>query len=156
MSNIEFKVDSDAFKRSLEQYPKKLITQLRRASKRSASLVEQYARDNHRFKTRNGNLVKSIKGYGGVGYTSGEGESLGQIRGKKVAVLDSRDSMASAYVELILHDEGHRLGTEYGKYIHDGFKSWGADKFIEKSMNNHKAQIQANWDIAIEKVNRSF
>jgi hypothetical protein len=156
MSNIEFKVDSDAFKRSLEQYPKKLVTELRRASKRSASVVEASAKSTHRFTSRKGDLVKSIKGYGGVGYTSGEGESLGQIRGKKVAVLDSRDSLASAYVELILHDEGHRLGTKYGKYVHGGFGSWAEDKFIEKAMNSHKAQIQANWDIAISKVNRSF
>ena len=155
--DVEFKFDGSDFEKALKEYPKDLVTQLRKGPKKSASLVQDYARQNHRFTTRSRKLVGSIRGYGGVGYESGRVDrvKMGRISDQRL-IGSSKDSMASAYVELVLHDEGERLGTKYGKYIHEGFKSWSPDPFIDKGINNNKAQIMVNWELAIDKANRKF
>ena len=155
--DVEFKFDGSDFEKALKEYPKDLVTQLRKGSKKSASTVEHSAKQNHRFTTRTGRLVKSIKGYGGVGYESGRVDrvKMGRISDHRL-IGSSKDSMASAYVELVLHDEGERLGTKYGKWIHGGFKGWSPDRFIDKGINNNKAQIMVNWELAIDKANRKF
>jgi len=61
-----------------------------------------------------------------------------------------------AFVELVLHDEGHPLGTEYGKYVHEGQRSWSPDKFIESSMDRNKRKILEGWNKAISIANRKF
>ena len=101
--DIEFKFDGSDFEKAVKEYPKDLVTQLRKGSKKSASLVQDYARQNHRFETRSGKLVKSIRGYGSA--RLGRGEDIAMVR-------------------LVLHGEDTTLGTEYGKYIHEGFKHW--------------------------------
>ena len=155
--DVEFKFDGSDFEKALKEYPKDLVTQLRKGSKKSASLVQDYARQNHRFTTRTGRLVKSIRGYGGVGYESGRVDGIQTKRpGDQTFIGSSKDSMASAYVELVLHDVTDRQGTQYGKWIHEGFHTWGEDKFIGKSINNNKAQIMVNWELAIDKANRKF
>ena len=150
---MKFELDAKDFNRALKVYPENLTKELRRASKRSASVVESTAKDKHRFTTRTGKLVKSIKGYGGVGAIK---ESRSGFLGKIVDKIFDIRSDASAYVNLVLHDEGHPMGTQYGKYVHQGQRSWGADKFIDSSMKNNIATIKSNWARAINKANKDF
>jgi len=151
MAKFEFKVNKRDFEQSLKRYPEDLVNELRKSSKRSASTVEQGAKQSHRFTTRTGRLVKSIKGYGGVTASAPSQGFLGRLKellrgGKKV----------NAFVELVLHDEGHPLGTEYGKYVHEGQRSWSPDKFIESSMDRNKRKILEGWNKAISIANRKF
>jgi hypothetical protein len=151
MGKISFKMNARDFKKAIKEYPEDLVKELRKASKRSASIVEDEAKQNHRYTTRLGNLRDSVKGYGGV-----TASVLKEGIFKRLKELLKFGMGAKAYVELVLHDEGHPLGTEYGKYIHEGFKSWGADKFIDKSMAKHQMTIIRNWREAIDKANRKF
>ncbi len=151
MAKFEFKLNKRDFEQSLKRYPEDLVNELRKSSKRSASTVEQGAKQSHRFTTRTGRLVKSIKGYGGVTASVPSKGFLGRLKellrgGKKV----------NAFVELVLHDEGHPLGTEYGKYVHEGQRSWSPDKFIESSMDRNKRKILEGWNKAISIANRKF
>ena len=124
---FKFNVYSFKFTKAMNNYPKNLVKHLTRGSKRSASLVEDYARQNHRFTTREGDLVKSI-----------------------IA------SALALEVKLKLQDEGEPFGTKYGKYVHDGQRSWGADKFIPMSMERNKKQVFRNWERAIDEANKEF
>ena len=124
---LEFKVDMSELEKAFDKYPDKLAKNLRLASKRSAGLVEDYARQNHRYQDRTTRLTKSIIGY----------------------------SQANE-VKLILGDEGSNFGTEYGKYVHSGHGSWGADKFIFRSMKKNKEKIFKNWQRAIDETNKGF
>ena len=125
--SLEFRIRTDDIEKALRDYPKDLLKNLRLASKRSAGLVEDYARQNHRYKDRIGNLTKSIIGYSQFNE-----------------------------VKLVLTDVGNDFGTEYGKYIHEGFYSWGADKFIPKSIRKNKDKIFKNWQRAIDETNKGF
>ena len=151
MGKISFKMNARDFKKAMKEYPEDLVKELRKSSKKSASTVERGAKQSHRFTTRTGRLVKSIKGYGGVTASVPAEGFLGRLKeffkgGRKV----------NAFVELVLHDEGHPLGTEYGKYVHEGQRSWSPDKFIEKSMSKNKRKILEGWSKAIDKANRKF
>lgn len=150
---IEFKFDSRDFERSLKKYPEDLTKELRRASKRSASVVEEYAKQNHRFTTRTGTLVKSIKAYGGVGV---DVVSRKGFFGKVGDALFGKNKKANGYVNLVLHDEGQPLGTKYGKYVHQGHGSWGADRFIDNAVNKHVRMIHAAWNRAFDNANKRF
>jgi len=129
---VEVEIKMEGFLKALKDYPTDMSKNLRIASKREASRVELDAKKTHRFTTRTGRLVKSIKGYG-----------------------DSKVG-GRTFVSLILHDEGHQLGTKYGKYVHNGQRSWGADKFIEKSMERNKGKIYKAWQAAIDKTSKGF
>ena len=113
--------------KALKEYPDKLVKNLHRGSKRSASLVEDYAKLNHRYTDRTGRLTKSILG-----------------TAKPLEVV------------LTLLDDGQPLGTKYGKYVHSGQGSWGSDKFIEKSIERNEKKIFANWQRAIDETNKDF
>ena len=123
--NIE--MDFKEFEKAIRDYPKNLVKNLHRASKQSSARVEDYARQNHRFTTRTGNLVKSILG-----------------------------GASPFEVSLTLHDEGSNFGTEYGKYVHSGHGSWQPDRFIFKSIEKNKNLVLKNWQIAIDKTNEEF
>ena len=151
MGKISFKMNARDFNKAIKEYPDDLVKELRKASKRSASIVEDEAKQNHRYTTRLGNLRDSVKGYGGV-----TASVLKEGIFKRLKELFKFGKGAKAYVELVLHDEGHPLGTEYGKWIHEGFKSWSPDRFIDKSMNKHQMTIIRNWSEAIDKANRKF
>jgi len=150
---IEFKFNARDFEKAMKDYPENLTRELRRASKRSASVVESTAKDQHRFTTRTGRLVKSIKGYGGVGLIQ---ESRRGFVGRIADKLFGVKSHSSAYVNLDLHDEGQPLGTKYGKYVHEGHGSWGADRFISESVKKNINAIKSNWDKAINAANKRF
>tara|TARA_R110001592_G_scaffold201850_1_gene451053 strand:+ start:4146 stop:4526 length:381 start_codon:yes stop_codon:yes gene_type:complete len=124
---LEFELDMSELEEAIDKYPDRLAKNLRLASKRSAGLVEDYASQNHRYKDRTTRLTKSIIGY----------------------------SQANE-VKLVLGDEGSNFGTEYGKYIHQGFGSWGADKFIPNSISKNKEKIFKNWQRAIDETNKGF
>ena len=66
------------------------------------------AKAQHRFTARSGNLERSIKN---------------QIKAEPNKILS------------IFHLD-HRIAN-YGKFIHEGFKSWKPDKFLEDSFNKH-------------------
>lgn len=151
MTKISFKMNARDFNKAMKDYPEDLVRELRKASKRSASIVEDEAKQNHRYTTRLGNLRDSVKGYGGV-----TASVLKEGIFKRLKELFKLGKCAKAYVELVLHDEGHSLGTEYGKWIHEGFKSWSPDRFIDKAMTKHQMTIIRNWGEAIDKANRKF
>jgi hypothetical protein len=132
---IKFEFNSEQFEKALKDQPELLEKKLRRNSKNMASSVEFGAKRTHRFTTRTGRLVKSIKGYGGIGIP---------------------EDPSSAFVSLILHDEGHEVGTSYGKYVHNGQRSWGADRFIEESMQRNHKKILKAWQQAIYAANKEF
>ena len=111
----------DSLTKALREFPRETAKQLIRASKRSASQVEQIAKSEHRFKTDTGQLVKSIKSYG-----------------------------TTFEVKLVLHDATHPMGTDYGLYVHEGHGSWGKDQFIDKAMEKGERKIFENWEKAIE------
>ena len=122
---MEFNVGD--FEQSFKSYPKNLVKHLTRASKTSAFKVEDQARQNHRFTTRTGRLVKSIIGLG-----------------------------TAFEVKLTLENEGANFGTEYGKYVHGGHGSWGADRFIFKAMESNEKHILDRWQKAIDRANKEF
>ena len=63
--------------------------------------IVQTARTNHRFKSRSGHLAESMK--------------------TKVS-SDGMSMVVSA---------GSDLATQYAEYVHNGFKTWAPDKFLE-------------------------
>lgn len=127
---LEFRIRTDDIEKAFKDYPKDLVKNLRLASKRSAGLVEDYARQNHRYKDRKGDLTKSIIGFSEFNE-----------------------------VKLVLGDKGNAygtFGTNYGKWVHNGHGSWGADKFIFRSMKKNKEKIFKNWQRAIDETNKGF
>lgn len=146
--SIEFKLDMRDFNRSMNKYADDSERELRIASKRSASIVEEVAKKEHRFTTRTGRLVKSIKG-------TGNASQVGGIFQKAKKLISGKTDIG-AFVELKLLDEGSPLGTEYGKYVHNGQRSWGADKFIEKAIEKNERIIFSNWQKAVDTANKRF
>ena len=139
---ISFEFQSDLGK-SLKKFPEELQKELARASKREAVNVESIAKKEHRFKPgRTGRLVKSIKGYGGAELS-------------KVGRIFKKDSIETE-VRVVLHDEGHPMGTEYGKYVHNGQRSWAPDPFIQNAIKSNMNRIYSAWEKAINKVAKGF
>ena len=71
------------------------------------------AKANHEFITRTGNLERSIKNT----------IKLGKNKIISRFILDN-------------------MIANYGKYIHNGFKSWKPDKFLENSFNHHVKNLK--------------
>jgi len=42
--------------------------------------------------------------------------------------------------------------ANYGKYVHEGFRSWGSDKFLENATDNNLRALDADVDRAIDKA----
>lgn len=142
---LEIKITSNTLDQALKKLPFELERELQRASKREAVKVEEVAKSKHRFTTRTGKLVKSIKGYGGAEVT----QSKGFLGFGKKSRLDTE-------VRVVLHDEGHPLGTEYGKYVHNGQRSWMPDRFVTDAIERRKNSIMSAWQNAIDKVAKGF
>lgn len=142
---LEVKIVSNSLESALKKLPEQLERELSLASRRSAISIEKGAKMKHRFTTRTGRLVKSVKGYGGA-----EVRQTGGFLG-----FFKKNSL-STEVRIVLHDEGHPLGTEYGKYVHNGQRSWKPDRFIEEAIERNKQRVQEAWQRAIEKVARGF
>lgn len=149
---IEVSIDLKPFEKALKEYPENANNELRLASKRMASKVEETAKKEHRFTTRTGRLVKSIKA---VGSGSVEKENPKTLLGKFFGLFKSRVGV-NAYVTAILADEGSTQGTEYGKYVHEGQRSWSADRFIDNAIEKNHQAILSAWEKAIDKANRKF
>jgi len=137
---LELQITSNNLAKALKELPQQLERELRLASKRVAVKVEKEAKSKHRFTTRTGRLVKSIKGYGSASVSDSS------ITKKK---LDTE-------VRIVLHNEGHPLGTDYGKYVHEGHGSWSPDRFVFDAIERNKKRIINAWDEAIEKVAKGF
>ena len=133
-SNFKIDFNVSDFLDSTKKLDKTMTKELRLASKKSASDVESYAKANHRFTTRSGDLVKSIIGFSNIS-KSGFGAEVG------VRAFD---------------DSGNILGTDYGIYVHEGHGSWGADKFIEKALDKNIKKIYARWQKAIDVASKGF
>ena len=139
---------------STKKLDKRLKKELKLATKSSASEVESYAKNNHRFTTRNGDLVKSISSQAVVdrkGFTA-----MVQL---KLNVLGREEGDEA----LRFFKEAHNLlsvdeasATAYGEAVHQGHGSWGADRFIPKAMAKNLRKIQERWKKAIDVASKDF
>ena len=138
--SLEFKLNLNDFEKALKNQPEKVYNYLRIANKRVGSEMEQEARSNHpTWTSRSGDLKDSIKYF----YTSRQGKSV--------------------ELKLVLLDKAtHPLGTEYGKWQHDGTMSKNGkvklkgDKWVERAFKNNLGKLEKEWQEAIDKANKEF
>ena len=123
MKVLKLEVDKDtqrALEKAARDMPRALQRYVGAAMRSAVSVVEVSAKQNHRFKTRSGDLLRSVQS--GV-------EDMG----------------LSGFVEL------NDAIAEHGKYIHDGFKSWAPDPFVEQAFTSG-----ANMDMIEDKLSAAI
>jgi hypothetical protein len=138
---LEFKINVKDFESALNKHEKKLFDNLRIATKRVGSEMELEARNNHpTWTSRSGNLKNSIKYF----YRVGKGKG------------------AELKLSLLSENSNKKLGTEYGKYQHDGTKSKNGkvkikgDPWVKRAFSNNVKKLYNEWQEAINKANKEF
>lgn len=138
--SLEFKLNLNDFEKALKNQPEKVYKYLRVANKRVGSEMEQEARSIHpTWTSRSGDLKDSIKYF----YASRQGKGV--------------------ELKLVLLDKAtHPLGTEYGKYQHEGTTSKKGkvmikgDPWVKRAFAKNVKKLAQEWQEAINKANKEF
>jgi len=109
---LTINVKSDEVINSLNEFNRYYDTYVKKDIDQISDKIIKEAKTSHRFKSRTGNLVEATK--------------------KELGI--DRDSLKAIYK---IDD----VKAPYGKYIHEGFKSWAADKYLENAVERNKKEI---------------
>jgi len=139
--SLEFKLNMKGFEDAIKKHPEKRDKELRVATKRVGSEMELEARNNHpKWTSRSGNLKNSIKYFYSV----------------------SKSKAIELKLSLLSESSNKKLGTEYGKYQHDGTKSKNGkvkiqgDPWVKRAFANNVKKLKSEWQSAIDKANKDF
>lgn len=109
---MEMVIDTSEVEKALAGLAKDLVPTLTDELNKVSNEIVVEAKNNHRFKSRTGNLVEATK---------------------KELKID-RESIRALY-------KIDNLKAPYGGYIHDGKKGWSADKYLENAVNRNEEKI---------------
>jgi len=119
---ISFTVASNAVP-NLKGFVRDMTVAVNNQIEADAIVTISQARQQHRFTTRTGNLVKSTK-----------------------YKMSRRDSAVNFYID--------NAKAVYGKFIHEGFKSWRPDRYLQKAVTKNMPKMYRDIKLAIDKVIR--
>ena len=122
-------VDLSQFKKAMFYLPIEIKTEVRKTLKEQIGYVRDQARRNHRYTIRTGKLEKSTMSH----------------------VLDDKDGL---FGEAYLESAGTMVkgGDSYGKYVHEGQRTWKPDKFLDKALEDRKPFIEVAIQQAVKRV----
>jgi len=118
---IKVKIDTSEVTKALDVFQKNIQPEVTKELNSVSDKIINEARTNHRFNSRTGNLVQSTL------------KELGIDKNSIKAIYKIDDARAP-----------------YGKYVHDGQRSWSEDKFLENAVERNEKNIEKAIDKGLD------
>lgn len=125
--SLSLTVDAKEVTKGLDKISKSLDDEITKELEKISNKILKEAKNNHRFKSRTGNLLAATK------------KELGIDKNSINEVFKIDD-----------------IKAPYGSYIHEGFRGWSADKYLENAVvrneDNMEKAVEKGIDNAIKKA----